>query len=209
VSQLIELQNFHERWNGDLLIASLKGSSLYRLRLDSGRVMYAEPIWIGQRIRDIAQAENGTIALWTDDGELLFIHVDKDQLALKRRMPDVVSDALTDTGCMVCHHFGPTNPGDFAPTLSNLLNRPIASDAFRYSAGLRARRGTWTKDLLAEFLSDPDKFASGTSMPRLAFDPEKLTEIVDGLVRASSSGAGQGGASSVTGQATSSEPPSH
>src|SRR5262249_39868692 len=145
VSQLIQVDNFHSRWNGDLLVGSLKASSLYRLRLETDRVVYSEPIWIGQRIRDIVQTAEGVIVLWTDDTQLLFITVDKDQLATKRRVPDVVSDAVVDAHCLACHHFGPTSPEDRAPTLSNLLNRPIASDSFRYSVGLRAKQGTWTK----------------------------------------------------------------
>jgi cytochrome c2 len=186
-SQLIEVNNFHERWNGDLLVASLKASSLYRLRLENGRVLYSEPIWIGQRIRDITEMPNGTIMLWTDDTQLLFITVDKDQLALNRRYPDVVGDAMVDAHCLVCHHFGPTNPGDFAPTFSNLLNRPIASDTFRYSPGLRAKRGNWTKESLIEFLSNPAKFANGTNMPAVAIDPEEIKEVVEALARASPS----------------------
>jgi cytochrome c2 len=186
VSQLMEVNSFHPRWDGDLLVGSLKALSLYRLRIEADRVLYSEPIWIGQRIRDIAQA-NQTIILWTDDTQLLFITVDKDQLATKRRQPDVVSDALVGASCMTCHHFGPTHPGDFAPTLSDLLNRPIASDAFRYSAGLRAKQGTWTEALLFEFLSDPAKFATGTSMPSFRYDPEQIKDIVGGLVRASPS----------------------
>ena len=188
VSQLIEIGNFHPRWNGDLLIGSLKASSLYRLRLEAGHVLYAESIWIGQRIRDLAQTKDGTIVLWTDDTQLVFIKVDTDQLALKRLYPVVVSDPIVD-GCMACHHFGLTNPGDPAPSLSNLLNRQIASDAFRYSPGLRAKQGNWTKDRLIEFLSDPAKFASGTNMPNLALDGEQIRGIVDTLVGASASPA--------------------
>lgn len=186
-SQLIEVNNFHERWNGDLLVGSLKASSLFRLRLEDGRVLYSEPIWIGQRIRDITEMRDGTIILWTDDTQLLFITVDKDQLALNRRYPDVVGDAVVDANCLVCHHFGPTNPGDFAPTFSNLLNRPIASDTFRYSPGLRAKRGNWTKESLIEFLSNPTKFANGTNMPAVAIDPEQIKEVVEALARASPS----------------------
>ena len=186
VSQLIEINNFDERWNGDLLVGSLKASSLYRLRLEAGRVLYSEPIWIGQRIRDITETADGMIVLWTDDTQLLFVTPDKDQLATNRLTPDVVSDAVVDA-CMMCHHFGSTGPADFAPTLSNLLNRPIASDAFRYSAGLRAKQGAWTKDLLFEFLSDPAKFANGTNMPYVAIDPEQMKDIVDVLARSSRS----------------------
>lgn len=185
-TQLIEINNFHPRWDGDLLVASLKASSLYRLRLEAGRVLYSEPIWIGQRIRDLAQTKDGTIVLWTDDTQLLFVTVDTDRLAQKRRAPDVVSTA-TEDHCMYCHHFGSTNPSDPAPSLSNLLNRRIASDAFRYSPGFRGKEGTWTEALLVEFLSDPAKFANGTNMPSLGLDPEQIKDIVDTLVRASAS----------------------
>lgn len=187
ISQVIEINDFNERWNGDLLVASLKASSLYRLRLEAGRVLYSEPIFIGQRIRDITELSKGTIVLWTDDTQLLFLTVDKDQLALHRRYPDVVADAVVNANCLACHHFGPTNPGDFAPTLSNLLSRPIASDEFRYSPGLRAKRGNWTKELLAEFLSNPAKFANGTNMPAVALEPEQIKDIVDALAQASTS----------------------
>ncbi len=186
-SQLIEINNFDERWNGDLLIGALKASSLYRLRLEAGRVLYSEPIFIGQRIRDITEMTNGTIVLWTDDTQLLFLSVDKDQLALNRRYPAVVSDAFVSEHCLICHHFGPTNSGDFAPTLSNLLNRPIASDTFPYSQGLRAnaKRGPWTQDLLFKFLSDPTKFADGTNMPAFDLSPAEIKSIIEVLVQAS------------------------
>jgi cytochrome c2 len=190
-SQLIEINNFDDRWNGDLLVGSLKASSIYRLRLEAGRVLYSEPIFIGQRIRDIAEMANGTIVLWTDDTQLLFLTVDKDQLALHRRYPDIVSDAVVNANCLICHHFGPTNPGDFAPSLSNLLNRPIASDTFRYSPGLRAKQGNWTKESLIQFLSNPAKFATGTNMPAVAMGPEQINDVVDALTRASTSPADQ------------------
>jgi aldose sugar dehydrogenase len=186
-SQLIQIDNFNPRWDGDLLVGSMKGSSLFRIRLEAGRVLYSEPIWIGQRIRDLAQTGDGTIVLWTDDTQLLFVSVDTDKLAQKRLAPAFLGD-IEAGGCLGCHHFGPTNPGDSAPTFSNLLNRPIASDAFPYSAGLRARQGTWTKPLLVEFLADPTKFASGTVMPSmrmLGLDPEQIENIVDTLARAS------------------------
>jgi cytochrome c2 len=185
-TQLIEVNNFDPRWDGDLLVGTLKASSLYRLRLESGRVLYSERIWIGERIRDLAQTNDGTIVLWTDDSELLFVTVDKDQLAVKRRTPNIIGSALVSENCLGCHHFGSTNPTDFAPSLSNLLSRPIASDTFSYSTALRAKQslGHWTPALLSEFLSDPFKFASGTNMLPLKIGPADIKDIVDVLVRA-------------------------
>jgi glucose/arabinose dehydrogenase len=184
-SQLIQINKFDPRWDGDLLVGSLRGESLFRIRLEAGRVLYSEQIWIGQRIRDLTQTADGTIVLWTDDSQLIFVSVDTDKLAQNRLASAFLGDLES---CLGCHHFGPTNPGDSAPTLSNLFNRPIASDVFRYSAGLRVRQGTWTKALLVQFLTDPPKFASGTVMPSmrmLGLDQEQIKNIADTLARAS------------------------
>jgi cytochrome c2 len=189
VSQLIEIRNFNDRWDGDLLVGSLKASSLYRLRLEGDRVLYSERIWLGERIRDLAQTRDGTIVVWTDDTKLLLIRADNDQLAVRRRTPYIVgrADSLINENCLICHHFGPTNPTDFAPSLTGLLNRSIASDVFRYSPALRAKQklGNWTPALLSEFLSDPYKFASGTNMFPLKLSQAEIDDIVATLTRAS------------------------
>ena len=198
-SQLIQINNFDPRWDGDLLVGSMKGESLFRIRLEAGRVLYSEPIWLGQRIRDLTQAVDGTIVLWTDDAQLMFISVDADKLAQKRFASAFVGQLEVDH-CLGCHHFGPTNPDDSAPSLTNLLGRPIASDAFKYSPGLRAREGNWTKALLVQFLTDPTKFASGTVMPSmrmLGLDAEQVEDVVDTLVRASTAQSASASTDSV------------
>lgn len=164
VSNLIQVDGFRDRWDGDLLVASLKALCLFRLRLDGMRVLYSEPIWLGQRIRDIAQVNNGVIALWTDDTQILFMSVDEEKLASNKRLPEWIGESLISR-CMFCHHFGPTSPDDVAPSLSGLFERKIASDNFRYSIALRAKEGMWTETSLRAFLSNPGQFASGTSMP--------------------------------------------
>jgi aldose sugar dehydrogenase len=186
-TQLIQIENFDPRWNGDLLVGSMQGRSLFRIRLEDARVLYSEPIWIGQRIRDLAQTGDGTIVLWTDDTQLLFISVDQDKLAQSRLAPAFLGEVEAG-GCLGCHHFGPTHPGDVAPTFSNLFNRPIASDAYPYSVGLRQLHGTWTKARLTQFLSDPTKYASGTTMPSmrmLGLNQQQIGDIIDTLARAS------------------------
>ena len=180
VSNLIQVEGFDKRWDGDLLVASLKAQSLFRLRLEKQAVLYSEPIWIGQRLRDIAQLQNGTIVLWTDDTELQFISVDRKRLEKDQRNPTVTTSTLV-TSCMYCHHFGPTNTADFAPSLTNVLGRKIGSDNFRYSAALRTKEGTWTEALLREFISDPDKFATGTGMPNLHLDKDQMNDVLRDL----------------------------
>jgi aldose sugar dehydrogenase len=88
VSNLIEIANFHPAWDGDLLVASLRARTLFRLRRDGDRrIVYSEPIVLGQRLRDIAALPDGTLVLWTDDARLLFVSVDRGKLATNQRPP--------------------------------------------------------------------------------------------------------------------------
>jgi cytochrome c2 len=156
------------------------------LRFEGERILYSEPIWIGQRIRDIAQLKNGAVVLWTDDAELQIVSVDREKLAKSKRWPESVDNVQGSIGdvlwqCMYCHHFGPTSPADFAPSLSNLFQRRIGSDNYRYTAALRDRGGGWTEETLTEFLSNPEKFANGTAMPSLALSQENIGNIVQSL----------------------------
>ena len=176
-STLTELHGFDQRWDGDLLVGSLKGQRLFRLRLDKGRVIYAEPIFIGKRIRDLAVMKPGVIALWTDDGQVVLMSINHQKLASDHRYPASLTGPLLDQ-CLFCHHFGPTSETDFAPSFSGLLGRPIASDRFRYSEGLRKVHDVWTPENLHKFLSDPAGFASGTAMPQMQLRPDEIDEIV-------------------------------
>jgi cytochrome c2 len=182
LSNLIQVSGFNARWDGDLLVGTLKATSLFRIRLDKTRVLYVEPIWIGQRIRDIAQMADGTIVLWTDDTQLLTLSVDQDTFERNVRPNKAANSALSDA-CMYCHHFGSTSPSDFAPTLNGLFNRRIASDNFRYSAGLRNKEGVWTEEAIREFLRNPAGFANGTSMPKPNLDEDQFDEVIDALKR--------------------------
>ena len=177
VSNLIEIKGFSRRWNGDILVASLKALSLFRLRFEGSTVLYSEPIWIGQRIRDLAELSDGTILLWTDDTQLLFVSVDRERLRRNERPAQQASEAL-NSSCMYCHHFGATNESDVAPTLTGLFSKRIASDNYRYSAGLRKLSGSWTSATLKKFLSAPAGVANGTSMPNLNLDEDTINEIV-------------------------------
>lgn len=61
-------------WKGDLLVLSLTGQSVHRLRLEGDRVTYDEPIrFDGQRLRDVAELPGGRIALLTDHGTIVLL----------------------------------------------------------------------------------------------------------------------------------------
>lgn len=141
-------------WDGDLIIGTLAGQSLYRMRVRQGEVRYAEPIRLGQRIRSLAQGRDGGLLLWTDRQEL--IHLSP---VPYRSNADSVFQV-----CSACH--GATLRGDtFGPSLQSVLDRPVASLAdFPYSEALQQLGGRWTRDRLDAFLRNPPQFAPGTSM---------------------------------------------
>jgi glucose/arabinose dehydrogenase len=65
-------REFH-RWQGDLLVASLAAQTLYRLKFVDGRILFSEPIALGERLRDLQLMANGSIAAKTDSQRLLII----------------------------------------------------------------------------------------------------------------------------------------
>jgi cytochrome c2 len=75
VSNLIEVTgNEFPLWKGDLLVLSLVGQSIHRLRLEGTRVVYDEPInFRSSRLRDIVELPNGYLAVLTDVGTLIFL----------------------------------------------------------------------------------------------------------------------------------------
>jgi glucose/arabinose dehydrogenase len=60
-------------WRGNLLMGGLASMSLWRLTLDGDHVAGQERIEIGERVRDVAEAPDGSVLLLTDgpDGGLL------------------------------------------------------------------------------------------------------------------------------------------
>ena len=60
-------------WKDDLLVASLRAGSLFRVRRHGTDVQYAERIEIGWRIRDLTFMPDGRIALLRDSGWVYFL----------------------------------------------------------------------------------------------------------------------------------------
>ena len=75
ISQGFEyLGNEFEYFNNDLILGSLKGASLFRVKLDKKNIIRnIEQIHINERVRDITQLNNGRILIYTDSGNLLII----------------------------------------------------------------------------------------------------------------------------------------
>jgi cytochrome c2 len=156
LSDLIEIRGrqFPE-WDGDLLIGSLRTRALYRVRLVGARVVYVEPIVIGQRIRDLAEGSDGRVVMWTDGGDVL---------ALEPNTAEITGDAVYERQCSRCHDVvaGGTAIG---PQLRGLAGRWVATEpSYNYSAGLRNVGGRWTTSRLDAFIRNPGGFAPGTKM---------------------------------------------
>lgn len=67
--------------------------------------------------------------------------------------------------CLACHAYEPDEAPLEGPTLWGVVGRQIASvDGFEYSDALRRHPGTWDRQTLDRFLSNPQAFAPGTRM---------------------------------------------
>ena len=155
ISNLIQVErDMFEQWKGDLLIASLHRARLHRVRLRDDRVIYAEPISIGGRIRDLAEGWDGRIALWTDAGRIIEL---TDEVAEP-------SGVMVFTRCQHCHE-APPGVSSLGPSIRGIVGADIAREqGFEYSAAFKQLRGRWTDERLDAFLKDPDAFAPGSNM---------------------------------------------
>lgn len=166
VSNLIELRDFAPEWDGDLLVASLVGQSLHRLRIESGRVQYDEVIPMGDRIRDLAATEDGSILLWTDSGKLIRLRANRTlgtAAESLRRLPAEVRQAVAD--CGECHGLDEARSSAGRISLWGVVGRRFAAgDATLYSSAMMQADGTWDAATLDRFLTNPQAVVPGTNM---------------------------------------------
>jgi aldose sugar dehydrogenase len=166
VSNLIELKGEpFVHWSGDLLVASLRAESLFRVRLHGETLVYVERIPIGRRVRDLVQGADGGILLWTDAGDV-----------------EVLKAAAAPTiyeRCSGCHEASGGIKA-FGPSLRGVVERRIASEfEYPYSQALSQMQGIWSEDKLDEFIRSPSTFAPGTKMNfNGVADPEERAAII-------------------------------
>jgi cytochrome c2 len=172
-SNLIRVEGSEfDAWQGDILVAGLASRSLHRLKLDGTRVVYAEPLAIERRIRDIELGPDGAIWLWGERGDLISLTVAKSQ----------DSGALLFQECAGCHTTGVTS-GGLAPSLFMIVGRRQADRTdYVYSEAFRGLDGVWTEELLDRFLTDPEALVPGNAMTTVKVaDPVKRKAIIDYL----------------------------
>lgn len=166
ISNLIEIRGVSKAWDGNLLVASLKNQSLHRLYLRDHHVIQDERIFIGERIRDLYQADNGDFVLWTDSGKIIFLSPVRVQTKAEKLIAALPRDVRdTIRGCQECHDFDPGLQQEDRIGLWGVYGRPIASTNYTaYSDALKSKGGKWNKETLNAFLRDPAAFAPDNAM---------------------------------------------
>lgn len=173
-------------WSNDLLAASLVGQTLYRLRHEGTNIIYAEPINMGERIRDIALLENGWIALLGKQDRTLILlreapgpgEAPTGPLSMSgydsvsAREKDILSTLgepvwgriLFAEKCSRCHSVnGQMRQG---PPLNGVVNRPVGSvEGYDYSPALANAKGKWTPSRLRAYSANPEAVFPETTMP--------------------------------------------
>ena len=189
-SNVIQIENFLHEWNGDLLLASMRANSLFRLRIREDRLIVSEQIEVGSRVRDLGQSEDGTIVLWTDNQRLILVRPIERARSPHEQFLQTVDEPLRKLveieleGCMRCHSLIADAPHGVGPNLWNLPNRKIARSSFDgYSPALRKFDTNWAQDNLNQYLLDPQAFAPGTTMPQGVTNPAVREAIVNLLLR--------------------------
>ena len=169
-------------WQGDLIAASLRGESLFRIHLEPDpaggdpRVVVVEPIPLEARIRDVLVLPTGEIAALLD--EQGFVAIVSDQTG---DAPEFVApEALAN--CETCHALGPATRSGSGPRLWQVWGRDIGSEeSFAYSSALAGEGGVWDEASLRAYLSDGEAFAPGSAMPDQALSGAELDRVIEAL----------------------------
>ncbi len=171
------------RWDGDLLVGSLKYGQLVRVHLSGDRVQVAEHISFRRRVR-YAEVGHGRIYVLFDYGELAI-------LTPREMAEDVVEFSIEEPaggavatpqnpvaafGCLQCH----SDPA--LPRLAGLVGKEIASQPrVDYSNALGSVPGTWTPENLRAFLTDTQAFAPGSTMPEQQLSPADIDSLIGAM----------------------------
>lgn len=177
ISNVIALEGrLFDQWSGDLLTGTLAAKQLIRIRRTGSRLVYAEPIPLQLRVRDLVETEDGRIVIWNDDGDMVWL----------APASDVLEGTLAYEQCIRCHGTIEEGGSPLAPDVAGIVGRPVASNPdFAFSAALKGIGGRWTADRLHGFLRSPSEFAPGTSMsfPGIA-DSAAREAVIEFLRRA-------------------------
>ena len=167
ISNLVEVKGTEfSAWQDDLLVTSLNGMSIFRVRIRENRVVTIERLKLGERIRDIVELPSGKIMLWNGEDTLQFLE----------------SANYVFSECKGCHVLS-TAGRSIGPGLRGIVGRKVAdSGGYAYSKAMLDFGGTWTPERLDVFLANPAQTVPGTSMQVEGIsDPARRKEIIQFL----------------------------
>ena len=188
-------------WQSDAILGSLRGSTLYHVRIEGDRVRYVEPFYTrdGTRFRDVEALDAGGFAVLTNDGTVMIwrnaeLHAHEprtvtitgfgtlsaafaEEVPPAHLTPEQRGKQLFEVNCSSCHSPGADlGPG---PPLGGVIGRPVGSvKGFGYSPALAGYKGVWTQDLVLNFLTEPQTHFKGTVMPQPTMDWLEYPNIV-------------------------------
>ena len=188
-------------WRDDLLIASLRAKSIFRVRRLGKKVQYVERIEMGSRIRDMTWMPDGRLALLYAYGATHVVFLSRsqkycDEESRQRRdvyaahcgpeSPDKgnpgaerLGERLYGRHCGSCHGLDLEQHGGDGPSLAGVIGRRAGSAAgYDFSDAYGSLDHVWTRDSLVRFLVDPELFP-GASMSELSVTEEEARAIVD------------------------------
>jgi cytochrome c2 len=165
-------------WSGDLLVGTLAAQSLYRVRVEDGRVIFVEPISIGHRVRDLVEMPSGTIAIKTDDD--FIVYVDNLSATPAADLDPVTRGQLVAGQCQSCHNFADGGTDGIGPNLHGVVGRRVAGrSSYAYSDALRRVAGSWTPERLRQFVANPEAFAPGNRMVTTgSYTQQQLDDLI-------------------------------
>lgn len=178
-SSLSLVSDFDGAWDGDLLMGTLRGRSLVRLRIEEDRVLYSERIELGVRVR-YAMVLGGYILIWSDNSTLIWLAPAPLHDGAERRLTAAL-DAVADptdrewlsgalSGCLECHGLTDLDGGQTPPLAA--LNGRAASDG-----------EPWNAERLGRFIVDPAGVIPTTRMAAPGHDaPERARLLASFLL---------------------------
>ena len=185
LSSLTLISDFAPQWDGDLLASTLRGKSLYRLRIHKKRIVYAERIKMPNRIRQVYNHGKGIIlALQEWNGgrnNILYIIRPTAANPLYKINGASAQTQKAWENCLSCHAIDEKSDSR-APTLKNIFGRRMGnSDWSDYSPALESASGVWNEKNLKAFLKNPDDLIQNSTMPRPYLDEKDIDAIVKHL----------------------------
>ncbi len=177
-SALVQLRgDAFPAWQGDLLVGALRGKILMRLRIGEGpRVIVAELLFLGIRVRALAELPDGEIAVLVDNSPTVLVLSPGAVTPAEEKLARVLAP------CTECHVLTQGTPPGAAPTLRGVWQREIAAvPGADYSSTLEGMDGGWTRERLAAYLADPSGFAPGTAMPSPGLEDEEIEAVIAAL----------------------------